>query len=133
MKTDGWQVRLRAHLDAQAGKTFSLGRNDCGSFAGEAIEAMTGVNPHAAVAGRYKTMRGALRVLRKLGYEDHVAYAAALLDEIEPAYAAYGDIAAVPGEGGLALGLVTGTHIAVRAPEGLTVVPLTAAVRVFRV
>lgn len=132
MKTDGWQARLRAYLDAQAGEAFSLGGNDCGSFAGGAVEAMTGTNPHTAVAGRYRTMAGALRALRKLGHEDHVAYAASVLDEIEPAYAAYGDIAAVPGESGLALGVVTGTHIAVRAPEGLTIVPLTAAVRVFR-
>lgn len=132
MKTDGWQARLRAYLDVQAGKAFSLGTVDCGSLAGGAIEAMTGTNPHAAVAGRYKTMSGALRALRKLGHEDHIAYAAAVLEEIDPAYAAWGDIAAVPGEGGLALGVVTGTHILVRTPEGCGVVPLTEAVRAFR-
>ena len=59
--------------------------------------------------------------------------AAALATEIPPSYAAFGDIAVVQGEGGLALGVVIGTHIEVRAPGGRAVLPLTDAMRAFRV
>ena len=131
-----WRPRLRAFLAAQAEAPFvmgSIGGMDCGAFAGGAIEAMTGENPHAKVAGKYKTMAGALRALKRLGHDDHVAYAASLLTEIDPLYAAFGDIAVVDSPDGPALGVVTGPHIEVRAPGGRGVVPLTDAVRAFRI
>lgn len=128
-----WRPRLRAFLAAQTEAPFAYGSADCGAFAGGAIEAMTGENPHAKVAGRYKTMAGALRAIKRLGHDDHVAYAASLLTEIDPLYAAFGDIAVVNSPDGPALGVVTGPHIEVRAPGGRGVVPLTDAVRAFRV
>ena len=131
-----WRPRLRAFLAAQADAPFvmgGIGGMDCGALAGGAIEAMTGENPHARVAGKYKTMAGALRALKRLGHEDHIAYAASLLTEIDPLYAAFGDIAVVNSPDGPALGVVTGPHIEVRAPGGRGVVPLTDAVRAFRI
>ena len=132
-RRNDWKPRLRQFLDEQGDKQFQFGQQDCGSLAGGAIEAMTGENPHAKVAGKYKTMAGAIRALRRLGHEDHVAYTASLLTEIDPLYAAFGDIAVVNSPDGPALGVVTGPHIEVRAPGGRGVVPLTDAVRAFRV
>lgn len=132
-KLDDWRPRLRAFLAAQAEAPFAYGSADCGAFAGGAIEAMTGENPHAKVAGKYKTMAGALRALKRLGHDDHIAYAASLLTEIDPLYAAFGDIAVVNSPDGPALGVVTGPHIEVRTPGGRGVVPLTDAVRAFRI
>ena len=135
-KLDDWRQRLRSFLAAQSDVPFSFGGVsgvDCGSFAGGAVEAMTGENPHAKVAGKYKTMAGALRALKRLGHDDHVAYTASLLTEIEPLYATFGDIAVVDSPEGPALGVVVGAHIEVRAPGGRGVVPLTDAVRAFRV
>ena len=132
-KVDDWRSRLRKYLEDNTNTPFRLGLYDCGSFAGGAIEAMTGENPHAKVAGKYKTMAGALRVLKRLGHEDHIAYAASVLDEIDPLYAQFGDIAVVQGDDGPALGVVVGAHIEVRTPAGRGVVPLTDAVRAFRV
>ena len=132
-KLPDWEPRLRGYLASSAAAPFEWGLTDCASFTGGAVEAMTGVNPHARFAGKYKTAKGAARALRRLGHEDHVAYAAALATEIPPSYAAFGDIAVVQGEGGLALGVVIGTHIEVRAPGGRAVLPLTDAMRAFRV
>lgn len=132
MKLVGWQHNLRDYLAAQADKPFEWSRNDCGAFAGGAVEAMTGVNPHAKVAGKYKTAKGAALALKRLGFGDHIAYAASVMTEIDPAYAGFGDIAVVPGDGGMALGVVTGTHVEVRAPAGRAVIPLADAVRAFR-
>ena len=133
MKRETWKADLRSFLAAQADAPFAYGSADCGAFAGGAIEAMTGENPHAAVAGKYKTMKGALRALKRLGHEDHIAYAAAILDEIDPLYAQLGDIAVVDSPEGPALGVVVGAHIEIRTPEGRGVVPLTDAMRAFRV
>ena len=133
MKRETWKANLRSYLAAQADAPFAFGSVDCGAFAGGAVEAMTGDNPHAAVAGKYKTMAGALRALKRLGHEDHVAYAASVMDEIDQLYAQFGDIAVVQGDDGPALGVVVGAHIEVRTPAGRGVVPLTDAVRAFRV
>ena len=133
-KHETWKQDLRAYLAEQADQPFVFGRVDCGSFAGGAVEAMTGQNPHAKVAGKYKTMKGALRALKRAGHEDHVAYAASVLTEIEnPLFAQFGDIAVVDSPEGPALGVVVGAHIEVRAPHGRGLVPLTDAVRAFRV
>lgn len=133
MKRETWKSDLRSYLAAQADAPFAYGSTDCGAFAGGAIEAMTGENPHAAVAGKYKTMAGALRALKRLGHEDHIAYAASVLNEIDPLYAQIGDVAVVQAAEGHALGVVVGAHIEVRTPAGRGVVPLTDAVRAFRV
>ena len=133
MKRETWKANLRSYLAAQADAPFAFGSVDCGAFAGGAVEAMTGDNPHAAVAGKYKTMAGALRALKRLGHEDHIAYAASVLDEIDPLYAQFGDIAVVDSPEGPALGVVIGAHIEIRTPEGRGVVPLTDAVRAFRI
>ena len=133
MKRPTWKADLRAYLAAQAETPFHFGQCDCGAFAGGAVEAMTGSNPHAKLAGKYKTMKGALRALKRLGHDDHVAYAASTLTEIAPAFASFGDIAVVNSPEGPALGVVIGAHIEVRAPHGRTVVPLTDAIRAFRV
>lgn len=132
MKRETWKAALRSYLAAQADKPFVWSECDCGSFAGGAVEAMTGENPHAHLAGKYKTMAGALRALRRGGFADHVEYAASVLTEIEPLYAQFGDIAAVPGDDGPALGVVVGANIEVRTPQGRGLVPLTDAVRAFR-
>ena len=132
-KVDDWRSRLRKYLEDNTNTPFRLGLYDCGSFAGGAIEAMTGDNPHAAVAGKYKTMAGALRALKRLGHEDHIAYAASVLNEIDPLYAQFGDVAVVDSPEGPALGVVIGAHIEIRTPEGRGVVPLTDAGRAFRI
>lgn len=132
-RQDDWKPRLRAYLAVQADTPFAYGDADCGAFAGGAVAAMTGTNPHAAVAGKYKTMKGALRALKRRGFADHIAYAASVLTEIDPLFAAFGDIAVVASPEGPALGVVVGAHIEVRAPAGRAVVPLTDAVCAFRV
>lgn len=132
-KVDDWRSRLRKYLEDNTNTPFRLGLYDCGAFAGGAVEAMTGENPHAALAGKYKTMAGALRALKRLGHEDHIAYAASVMDEIDPLYAQFGDVAVVDSPEGPALGVVIGAHIEIRTHEGRGVVPLTDAVRAFRV
>lgn len=130
-KIDDWKPRLRAYL-ARPHETFVYGSRDCGAWAGGAVEAMTGENPHSVVAGQYKTMRGALRALKRLGHTDHVDLAASVLTEIDPMFASFGDIAVVDGLDGPALGVVTGPHIEVMTTQGRGIVPLTDARRAFR-
>ena len=83
--------------------------------------------------GRYSTMRGGLRVLRKAGFEDHIALAAAHFPEVPPLMAQPGDLAVVPTDDGQALGVVQGEAVYVLGPHGLGLVSILSASRAFRV
>jgi hypothetical protein len=128
-----WRTQLARYLAEAARIPFVEGRHDCALFAAGAIRAMTGEDLAAPFRGRYRTTRGGLRVLRRAGYRDHLDLAVAHLDEVPPAFAHVGDIAAVPGDDGPALGVVQGERIYVLRPEGLSTVSRLLATRAWRV
>lgn len=133
-KSAGWENRLSLYLGEAARKPFVEGHHDCALFAAGAVLAMTGVDLAADWRGRYNTTRGGLRVLRRAGYADHVALASAHFAE-RPAIlsAVPGDLAAVETTDGQALGVVQGEMIYILRREGLGLVPLTLATRVWEV
>jgi uncharacterized protein DUF6950 len=131
MRSD-WRVRLGAYLATEARRPFEYGTSDCALFAAGALNAMTGSDPSANYRGRYTTLRGGLRILRKDGFRDHVEKAAALLSEVAPQRARVGDIAVVETSEGPSLGVVQGEWVAVRTLTGLGFVPIDQAKRVFQ-
>lgn len=128
-----WRTRLGAYLADASRTPFVEGRHDCALFAAGAVQAMTGVDPAAPFRHRYRTTKGGLRVLRRAGYRDHLALAEAHFEEVPTAFARVGDLAAVPGADGPALGVVQGERIFVLRPEGLGSVSLLQATRAWRV
>lgn len=132
-RRSGWRGHLTAYLVAAVATPFRPGRHDCALFAAGAVAAMTGSDPAAPWRGRYTTLRGGLRVLRRAGYRDHLALVTATLAPCPPSFARAGDLAAVPGEAGLALGVVQGERIYVLRETGLATVDLLQAVAAWRV
>jgi hypothetical protein len=129
-----WQSRLVDYLGRASRMPFQPGRHDCALFAAGAVEAMTGVDLAAHWRGRYRTLRGGVRVLRRDGYADHVALAAAHFRARGAGEVAMpGDLAAVPTQDGPALGVVQGQHVYVVGPDGLGMVPVVSALVVFEV
>jgi len=139
-----WRSALFAALDAHRGKPFEWGVHDCAILAADAVAAMTGEDLASPYRGLYASAAEATALLEENGFADAVALAASRFEEIAPAKASVGDLAAVPvggnsvpialqGVGGLALGVVTGAVVQVMGPRGLAAVPLDAAVRAFRV
>ncbi len=129
-----WQSRLHVWLKSIHGTPIEPGRHDCCLFVAGAIEAQTGVDIAAPWRGRYTTMAGGRRVLRRAGYADHVALAAATLPEIHASAAREGDIAMVETPDGPAMGVVQGSAIYVLSMDGrLTFAPLTPATCIFKV
>lgn len=132
-----WRAALAAYIDEVMKKPFVWGEHDCALFAAGAVQAMTGSDPAASYRDKYKTLKGGLGLLKRKGFANHADLAASMLEEIHPAMAQVGDIAAVPLEGGSfwALGLVNGPRIFVLRPDasGLGTVDLLAAKRAFRV
>lgn len=128
-----WRPRLAAYLGEVARLRFRPGEHDCALFAAGAVEAMTGTDLAAGWRRTYRTLEDGLALLAQEGHGDHVALAAAHLEEVAPIRAQVGDVAAVREGAALALGIVQGPSIYVLRPSGLGLVPLTDAERAFRV
>lgn len=128
-----WQPRLITYL-AEAGKRpFEDGVNDCALWLAGGVLAMTGTDYAAPYRGRYSTIRGGLRILRRDGFRDHIALAEHHLARKPVSFARPGDGAVVPVRGEMALGIVQGTRIYVLNQAGLALVPLTSAVAALEV
>ena len=129
-----WQSRLTAYLSVVARQPLAYGVHDCALFAAGAVAAMTGEDIAAPYRGRYSTLRGGLRVLRRDGLDDHVALARARLPLRGVVNALPGDVAICTGTDGLALGIVQGQGVYVLQPSGgIGILPLTDAVEVLAV
>lgn len=133
MRFPDWRPRLVAYMARVAPLPFRPGVHDCALFVAGAVAAMTGTDPARGWRGCYTTLRGGLRVLRRAGFADHVALVASRHRAKPVAMAQVGDIAVVPAPDGSALGIVQGAGVYVLRPEGLAVVPLTAATAAFGV
>lgn len=133
MRRADWHNRLVQYLSEVIYAPPEMGRHDCALFLAGAVEAMTGADYAAPYRGRYTTMQGGLRILRKDGFADHIALAAHHLEEIPVAFAAPGDGAVVETEDGPALGVMQGEMIYVVGVRGSAVVPRARATRAFRV
>lgn len=133
MRRPDWKPRLIAWLAEVARTPFAFGHHDCALFAAGAVQVMTGRDPAARFRGRYRTLKGGLRVLRAAGFDDHIALAASELAEVHVSRAAPGDLAVVPTTEGDALGLVQGEVVYVLMPGGLGMTPMSQASRAFRV
>lgn len=128
-----WQQRLALWLRANRTRPFAQGKWDCGLFAAGAVEAMTGVDIVADVRGRYTTTKGAMRVLRRMGFDDHVALFASHCPEIPTLEARPGDLVTFRTAEGLALAVVQGAGAYHAGPHGLAVISMQAAHRAYRV
>lgn len=131
-----WQSRLTDYLLAARRQEIDPGKFDCMLFAAGGVRVMTGTDLAAEFRGRYTTLRGGFRILKKAGFPDHLAL---IDDRVGPRLGwmalRTGDVAAVPGDDGTpAIGIVTGDLVHCLAPVGgLGAVPLDAALCGWRI
>lgn len=129
-----WRTALADYVQLASTEPFQWGRHDCALFAAGAVQVMTGEDFAADYRGKYQTLRGGLRLLKKAGLANHAEMAASLFEEVHPSQAMVGDVAAVEEDGAIALGIVQGELIYVLRPDaGIATVPLLRATRAFRV
>ena len=132
-RTSGWEVRLYEQIEAATGRPFAWGSHDCATWAFDVAASLTG-QPSAADAwrGRYRTARGAERVMRGLGWPDRLAMGCALLGEPlpSPLLAQRGDLVLGPDT---AFGVCAGARAAFIAPTGLIWLPLGACSHAWRI
>ena len=136
-----WQATLDEFLRAHQDRPFEYGKWDCCLFVCDAIVEMTGVDLAASYRGRYSTRAGAVRAIREqLGTVSVWAVAANAaathsMQEVPVTHAHRGDMVLVGRVRDYSLGLVAlnGRDVIVASKRGLWRLPLSCAVRAWRV
>lgn len=115
---------LTAYLRAQAARPFAWGEADCVTFIADWVLARAGIDPAAAVRGRYASESEGARyhagfggLARPVGRALRLA-GLAMTREPGP-----GDVAVVAFGGRLACAIRTGRGFALRMDDGLAMVP----------
>jgi len=118
-KTEGWETRLQAALKQDIERPFEWSVYDCATWAFSVRAALTGLDATPAWKGKYTSLAGGLRLMKRLGWADYQAMGTALLgaalDDVR--LAQRGDIALGP-DGGF--GVVVGRCVFGLAPDGIT-------------
>jgi hypothetical protein len=92
------QQAAQAAVDRFKGEPWQLGKNDCVRLAAFVLRRM-GHHPQLGKAGTYTTGAGAMRALKRAGFDSLGAALDALgLERIAPAAARVADIVMIPGE-----------------------------------
>lgn len=86
-----WPERLVATIAAHRAESFAWGRFDCATIVRDSVRAMTGVDI-LAEHGRWRSKRGALRVLRASRHASVAAFVAATFPACAPLRAGRGDL-----------------------------------------
>lgn len=132
-RVEYWPQVLADFL-AAADRPFCWGTWDCGLMAANCVLAMTGVDIAAEFRSRYKTARGARRVMRGSMGEMMTRVAATYgMPEVHIRLAQRGDMVMIDTPLGEALGICTGATVACTGPDGLVFRPMARALRAWRI
>jgi hypothetical protein len=124
-----WQSELSDYISSVEYMPFRWGKNDCVTFAANAVRAMTGVDPIEGYRD-YSTEAESKIVTARAGYRNHVDGVKEKFKKIPVALAMPGDIAVLEKH---SLGIVQGMSVFRPGPEGVVLSPLSDVKAVYRV
>ena len=130
-----WPERLAEVVRAASNKPYKLGQHDCFRFACECAHALTGADYDASFGGRYKTERGALRLIRRFAGGESKAAVTKLLGR-EPApvtLAQRGDWLLYRDAKGEHLAVCMGSKAAALGDDGLALIPVAMCLYTWRI
>lgn len=135
MRTEGWEERLFALIKEAKTKPYVIGEHDCALFAIDIQLAITGIDMGEKIRGKYKTKKGSLRLIARLGKEDRLlplrGATTALTGQppISPVKSKRGDpVLWVDSEDVEHLGICVGAEVVLLTEDGLQTIPLAQCV-----
>jgi hypothetical protein len=135
VRLENWPSLLAAFLADE--KPFAWGSRDCCLFAADAVLCITGLDPAIDFRGRYKTAKGAARVLKKYGGLEGAVEVIALdhgMMEVPVGLAQRGDVVLIDSPRGLALAVVNlKGGVTAQGPDGVIHHDIRVAHRAWRV
>lgn len=132
-----WYPEYVKFIDEMRTKPFVWGTDDCGpAWAGRLVEIVTGENPVAKHMGTYKTPRGAIGKMKRLGFNDLREATETILGKApqHPSTGCLGDLALIRDDTpfGYAFGVVNGERIFFRSENGIGTKDLLEAECIFK-
>jgi hypothetical protein len=133
-RLSNWPRLLNDFVESRRHAPFAWGKNDCCTFAADAVVAIYGADPMEHLRDLYDDATGALAIIG--GAHDLPEYAgrvlvAASFREIEPIFAGRGDVVCVKLERPTC-GVHLGNVIAAPGAAGLVFLPLDAVLKTWR-
>lgn len=138
-RKSGWESILNDHLEKHLNLKRDWGTVDCCMFTCDWVFNSTGEDPAKDFRGTYKTKSGAYKRIKAVATDlPQLAYkifSKLGMKEGNKFKAKRGDVGLVPGNGGLALGVIdmTGRTIAVQGKEGLDFMPVENIIKAWGV
>lgn len=114
-----WPHRLAAFVESRRAAPFSWGGNDCGAFAADAVAALTGSDPLAALRGAWADEEGAAAVIAKHGGLHRVAARCLGKPLRHKGMARRGAVVLASMQGVATLGVLLGSHWCAPGAGGL--------------
>jgi hypothetical protein len=134
MKIENSKSAVIAAINSHRDQPFEYGAHDCGILVADAVWPQIGHDIARKYRGNYTTRAELDVLLAADGYKSHVDILADLFEEIPYSQAVTGDVAAVEGDDGtLVTGVINGPYIFVFGYRGVGAIPLSRAVRTFKV
>lgn len=133
-----WPETLSTAIAKAHDQPFEWGAHDCALFVADVILAMTGTDVADDFRGKYKTTKGAARIMKLFAggglpeFADKIAVVNGF-KSCHPNFAQRGDVVEVKTDDGPALGICIGERIAAVGPDGMTLWPINKATRAWRV
>lgn len=110
-----WEDRLYEYIASMRDVPFKYGENDCCTFVGGAVLAVTGTDKMQEFRGKYKSMASSVKALREIGAGDLEKTIDSKFPEVPISLAQRGDIAFYDGS----LGVVMDGYAWFVSDEGL--------------
>ena len=128
-----WYDRLSDHIRSLTQTPYDEATHNCAHFAGDAVKAMTGVDPLGTLRD-CTSLEEMVDAIEAAGYSDAADYVSSMLPEIPVHEAGPGDVVMMPGEGdGFSFGIVQQEYCYALARSGLLMVPKRFAKKAFKV
>lgn len=121
MKLPDWQTRFEAFIASRQSTPFTWGSNDCGTFAADCVQALTGKEFGAGIRG-YQTAQEAAEQLDRHGGVVGIA-TDALGQPLPASQAQVGDVVLAQSRGQDMLAICNGTTALAPGARGLVSVP----------
>jgi hypothetical protein len=136
-KVKGWETILHTFISKYQDSAFRWGAHDCMKFANKAIKALCEIDVLERSEYRWLNKKEAVAILKKKKAKGWGTLAEKELDkhfeQINTNFAQRGDVLLVETLQGEGLGVLYKGKIAVLSPKGLVYLPLSAALKGWRI
>ncbi|MHB2265652.1 DUF6950 family protein [Aliihoeflea sp. PC F10.4] len=124
--------KVQAVVAKELDKSYVVGKSDCFLMGLRVAAALGAKGIISQYAGRYSTLKGAQRVLRRLGHKSLVTLMATHLEPCAPAMARMGDLVVLQVSEAEHLGVCVGARFLTKTEAGLSYHDITAVTAAFR-